>query len=64
MTTSEIPGALGSFYLRLVEGIIETEQAELANLERYCEANLSNGLGKPMRFGPSVRMEEFYQSRY
>ena len=36
MTTSEIPGALGGFYLRLVEGIIEIEQAEMANLER-CE---------------------------
>lgn len=35
MTTSEIPGALGGFYLRLVEGIIGIEQAELANLERY-----------------------------
>ncbi len=35
MTTSEIPGVRGGFYLRLVEGIIEIEQAEPANLERY-----------------------------
>lgn len=63
MTTSEIPSALGSFYLRLGEGIIETEQAEPTNLRKY-EANLSNGLEKLVRFGPSVRMEGFYQSRY
>lgn len=49
--------------MRLVEGIIEMEQAELANLRKY-EANLSNGLEKLVRFSPSVRMEEFYQSRY
>lgn len=63
MTTSEIPGVRGGFYLRLVEGIIEIEQAEPANLRKY-EASLSNGLGKLVRFGPSVRTEEFYQSRY
>jgi hypothetical protein len=51
------------FYLRSIEGIVKMEQAEPANLREY-EANLSNGLEKPVGFGPSVRTEEFYQSRY
>lgn len=51
------------FYLRLSEGMIKVEQVGPAKLRKY-EANLSNGLEKPVGFGPSVRTEEFYQSRY
>jgi hypothetical protein len=47
------------FYLKLGEGMVKMEQAGPANLRKY-EADLSNGLEKPVRFSPSVRTEEFY----